>query len=311
MDRLLAQGHQVVVLDNLSTGRTESISQDLANQGLIFYEGSILDSELVSRAASGCQAIFHLAAVVGVGNVVTNPLEGILVNSRGTENVLRAAFDLGAKVLLASTSEIYGKNTKIPFHEDDDRLLGSTSVSRWSYSTAKALDEHMAFAYAERGLPITIVRYFNSYGPRCGISGYGSVISRFISSALAGETLRVHGDGEQTRCFCYVEDTVEGSLRAMSRPEGLGRVFNIGKDSEITISELAKKIIELTDSTSRTEHIPYKEVFGDRFEDVRRRVPDVSRAEQLLGFKARISLEEGLKKTIEWLAGKTNGADKT
>lgn len=309
VDRLLAQGHQVVLLDNLSTGRTSTIENNLGNQGFVFYEGSILDDELVTRVATGCDAIFHLAAVVGVGYVVTNPLEGILVNTRGTENVLHTAFNLGIKILLASTSEIYGKSTKIPFREDNDRVLGSTSVARWSYSTAKALGEHLAFSYAAQGLAMTIVRYFNSYGPRCGLGGYGSVIVRFISQALAGQTLFVHGDGQQTRCFCYVDDTVEGTLTAMNQSEGEGQAFNIGSNYEITVLALARKIIELTKSSSQIEHIPYKEVFGERFEDIRRRVPDVSKAEHLLGFRAKTSLEEGLKKTIEWVAGKANGAD--
>ena len=246
------------------------------------------------------ELVYHLAAAVGVGNIVAQPLQSIITNSRGTENVLDACFKSGAQVVVASTSEIYGKSTKLPMCEDDDRVLGSTRINRWSFSTAKALDEHLAFAYAEQSLAMSIVSYFNSYGPRIDEKGYGSVVANFLRQALANEPLTVHGSGEQTRCFTYVEDSVRGTILAASTPAAKSGVFNIGNNIEMTINDLAKMVIASTNSSSTIQHISHDERYGAGFEDTKRRVPDMNRAKTVLGYEPLTDFATGLKKTIAW-----------
>jgi len=214
--------------------------------------------------------------------------------------VLNAAFNYWKKVVLASTSEIYGKSARIPFHEEDDRVLGSTAVGRWSYSTSKAIDEHFAFAYAAKGLPVAIVRYFNSYGPRLDEKGYGSVVANFIRQALKDEPITVHGDGLQSRCFTYIDDTVNGTVLAGELKTGEGLVFNIGTDAETTMFDLAGTIKRLAGSRSEIIFVPYREYYGEGFEDTRRRVPSIDRAKEVLGFVPTVKLEEGLMRTIAW-----------
>jgi len=240
-----------------------------------------------------------------VWHIVQNPLHAIQVNVEGTETVLRAAFRHWKKVVLASSSEVYGKATKAPLREDDDRVLGPTTVSRWSYSSAKAIDEHFAWAYAARGLPVVILRFFNVYGPRIHENGYGTVVARFIRQALNDEDLTVHGDGKQSRCFCYVDDLVAGILLAAEVPEAEGQVFNLGNDREITIRDLAHLIRELAGSRSRVTFVPYEDYYGQRFEDTPRRVPDLTKAQSVLGYRPQVSLEEGLRRTVAWC--RTNG----
>lgn len=300
VDRLLADDHHVVVIDDLSTGSRANIQHILNHAHFEFHYGTILDKNLVAELVRGCDTIYHLAAAVGVKNIVADPLAGIITNVHGTENVVSAAAETGVPVLLASTSEIYGKSDQIPFREDGDRVLGATSVSRWSYSTAKALDEHLLYAYASRGVPGAIVRYFNSYGPRVHPAGYGSVVARFIGQALAGHPLTVHGDGRQTRCFTFVDDTVAGTLAAAQQASTNIEAFNIGSSREITILELAELVLRLSGSSSRIEHISYQSHYGTGFEDTRRRMPDVEKSRRLLGFQAAIPLEEGLTRTIQW-----------
>jgi UDP-glucose 4-epimerase len=237
---------------------------------------------------------------VGVRHIVADPVNSVLTNVRGTEHVLASAARHGSRVMVASTSEIYGRSTKVPFREEDERVLGPTWMHRWSYSTAKAIDEHLAFAYADRGLELSIVRYFNAYGPRIDESGYGSVVARFIGQALAGRPLTVHGDGAQTRCFTYVTDTVEGTVRCATRREALGKVFNIGSTREVSVLELAQKIRDMTGSRSEIEIVPYESYYPRGFEDTRRRVPDTTRAATVLGFEAGVGLEDGLRRTIAW-----------
>jgi len=245
--------------------------------------------------------IFHLAAVVGIPYIIDDPLRGILSNVVGTEVVLEAAEEAGCRFIFASTSEIYGKSEKVPLSEEDDRLLGSTRVSRWSYSTAKALDEHLVLAYHQkRGLPVVILRYFNSYGPRLDPRGYGSVVSKFIGQALRGEPLTVHDDGQQTRSFTYIDDAVEGTVLAAGCEEANGEVFNIGREEETTILQLAEMVKKITGSSSQIIFVPYDDLYGSHFEDPRRRLPDASKAGRLLGFKAQVPLAEGLKKTVAW-----------
>ncbi len=301
VDDLLSRDYEVVVLDDFSLGKRENVIHNLPNPSFRLLEGSITDPAIVSRAMEGCGLVFHLAARVGTKYIVDDPLRGILVNVNGTETVLKEAYRRKIRVLLASTSEIYGKSEAIPFREDGDRLLGSTSVARWSYSTAKALDEHMALAYSREGLHVSIVRYFNSYGPRVDPIGYGSVIAKFITQALTGKPLTVHGNGSQTRCFTFVKDTVEGTIVAATTPQALGEVFNIGCKRESSLSNLASLVRAITGSSSPITNIAYSEVFGPHFEDTPRRVPDVEKTRRVLGFEARVPLEEGLRLTVDWM----------
>ncbi|MFN0091501.1 MAG: GDP-mannose 4,6-dehydratase [Acidimicrobiales bacterium] len=298
VDLLLAEGHDVAVLDNLTTGRVRNIEHCLDR--IRFVNGSILDEALVETEVERAQLVFHLAAAVGVRHIVESPLQSLLTNTAGTENVLKAAFRYWRKVVVASTSEVYGKTAKVPMQEDDDRVLGSTRVHRWSYSTAKAVDEHLAFAYAAHGLPMSIVRYFNSYGPRLDPRGYGSVVANFLSQCSSGKAITVHGDGRQSRCFTYVDDTVRGTYLAGVTPAAEGTVINLGNPHETTIGELAELIRALVGSSSEIRSVPYEEYYGPGFEDTRRRVPDISRARELLGWAPEVSLADGLTQTFDW-----------
>jgi UDP-glucose 4-epimerase len=305
-DRLLGDGHDVVVLDNLSLGKIANIEHNLNNRRFRFFEGDILDSHLVHQLTSECEVVYHLAAVVGVRHVLEDPLQTMITNVWGTGNVLREAATRGRRVVLASSSEVYGKSAACPLAEDGDRLLGSTGIARWCYSTAKAMDEHLALAYhRQRRLPVAIVRYFNSYGPRLDPRGYASVIARFIGQALAGEPLTVHGDGKQTRCFTYVDDTVEGTVLAGTVDAADGEVLNIARGDETSIGQLAEIIRDMADSPSEVVCVPYEDDYGDGFEDTRRRVPSVEKAESVLGFRARVPLADGLLQTIDWFRNLT------
>ena len=300
VDALVKRGDEVLVVDNLSTGKIENIRHLLGQPAFHFINDSILNESLLERFVPSMDRIFHLAAAVGVRNVLEDPLAAINTNVRGTEVVLGLAFKYWKRLVLASTSEIYGKARHIPFREDDDRVLGTTGVARWSYSMSKAIDEHFAFAYAAKGLPVAIVRYFNSYGPRLDERGYGSVVANFIRQALRGEPMTVHGDGKQTRCFTYIEDAVAGTLLAGEVKEALGEAFNVGSTSETSILDLAKMVKRLARSKSPIEFLTYEAYYGEGFEDTRRRVPSVEKAKRLLGFTPRVDLETGLKKTIAW-----------
>lgn len=300
VDALIKRGDEVLVIDNLSTGRSENVRHLLGLPAFHFINDSILNEALLERFIPSMDLIFHLAAAVGVRNILHDPLAAINTNVRGTEVVLGLAFKYWKRLVLASSSEIYGKASHVPFREDDDRVLGSTGVARWSYSMSKAIDEHFAFAYAVKGLPISIVRYFNSYGPRLDERGYGSVVANFIRQALRGDPITVHGDGKQTRCFTYIEDTVAGTLLAGEAKEAVGEAFNIGSTSETSILGLAKTIKRLARSKSPVRFDPYEAYYGGGFEDTRRRVPSVDKAKRRLGFTPRVDLEAGLKKTIRW-----------
>lgn len=299
-DALLSAGVRVTVLDDLSTGKLANLEGHERDDRLKVVRGDVRDADLVDRLVRDHDVVYHLAAAVGVKHIVDDPLNAVLTNVRGTENVLASAHRHGAVALLASTSEIYGKSGDAPFREDGDRVLGATRVHRWSYSTAKAIDEHLAFAYAEKGLRVVTVRYFNSYGARIDERGYGSVIARFIAQALAGAPITVHGDGKQTRCFTYVDDTVRGTVLAATTPAAYGSVFNIGSPEEVRILDLAGLVQRVVGSDSAIEHVPYETYYGAGFEDTRRRVPDVRRAREVLGFEARVPLADGLARTLEW-----------
>ncbi|MGH7407163.1 MAG: GDP-mannose 4,6-dehydratase [Candidatus Methylomirabilales bacterium] len=300
VDHLLGQGNEVVVLDNLTTGKIANIAPHLENPRFRFVNDTVLNEALVEELTRSSTLTYHLAAAVGVRHIVADPLNAVLTNVRGTELILHSAYKYWRKVVLASTSEIYGKAQKVPFEETDDRVLGATEIHRWSYSTAKAVDEHLAFAYADKGLPVAIVRYFNSYGERLDPRGYGSVIATFIRQALAGEPLTVHGDGQQTRCFTYISDTIQGTVLAGESRAGEGQVFNIGSPMEIAIGELARLVKRLTGSASPIVTVPYEAVYGPGFEDTRRRLPSIARAQRVLGYSPKVSLEDGLKRTIAW-----------
>jgi UDP-glucose 4-epimerase len=299
VDALLAEGHTVTALDNLSTGRWENLAHLSDHPAFRLVRGDILDAGLVGRLVAEADMVYHLAAAVGVAHVVRDPLGGLRTNVRGTENVLESCARQRRPVLLASSSEVYGRSRRVPFREDGERLLGPTTITRWAYATAKAVDEHLALAYAaQEGLRVSIVRYFNAYGPRLDPQGYGSVIARFIGQALRGEPLTVHGDGGQTRCFTYVSDAVRGTILAATKEEGAGEIFNIGSPWETSIRQLAEQILALTGSRSPIVFVPYASVYGPRFEDPPRRRPSVRKAARLLGFRAEIPLAEGLRRTL-------------
>jgi UDP-glucose 4-epimerase len=300
VDTLLAQGHLVSVVDNLSTGQIRNIEHLLDHPDFSFVNDSILNEGLMDRMVSQADLVYHLAAVVGVKYVVEDPLHGIYTNVKGTEVVLEKAYKYWKRIVLASSSEVYGKSVQVPLGEDSDRILGPTTVARWSYSMAKAIDEHFGFAYAAKGLPVSIVRYFNSYGPRLDPRGYGSVIARFITQARKGEPLTVYDDGEQSRCFTYIDDTVQGTILAGTVPDAVGRAFNIGSSRETRIKDLASTISALVGRSSGVRFVPYRNVFGENFEETRRRVPDVRLAGEVLGFLAETPLEEGLQATLAW-----------
>jgi len=299
-DALIRRGDEVLVIDNLSTGRFENIRHLQGHSAFRFINDTILNEALLERMIPSRDLIFHLAAAVGVRNILKDPLAAINTNVRGTEAVLAHAFRYWKRIVIASTSEIYGKASHVPFREDDDRVLGSTAVPRWSYSMSKAIDEHFAFAYATKGLPVSIVRYFNSYGPRLDERGYGSVVANFARQALRGEPITVHGDGQQSRCFTYIADTVMGTLLAGEVEGAVGEAFNIGNPRETPVLELAQTIKRLARSKSPIQFVPYEAYYGAGFEDTRRRVPSISKAKRLLGFQPSVGLEAGLRKTLSW-----------
>jgi UDP-glucose 4-epimerase len=300
VDTLMGAGHEIFVVDNLSTGKIGNIQHLLGHERFHFVNDTILNESLMDHVIGQVDVVYHLAAVVGVKYVVEDPLKGIYTNVTGTEIVLEKAYKYWRRTVIASSSEVYGKSTAVPLKEEDDRLFGPTTVARWSYAMAKAIDEHFAFAYANKGLPVSIVRYFNSYGPRLDPKGYGSVIAKFITQARLDRPITVFDDGQQTRCFTYVDDTVRGTILAGTVPEAVGRVFNIGSNRETRIIELAERIRTLIGSSSEIVSVPYRNVFGENFEETRRRVPDVGRAGEILGFRAETPLEEGLTTTIAW-----------
>jgi UDP-glucose 4-epimerase len=298
--RLVSEDHHVTVVDDLSIGRLSNLDPIQGNHHFRFVRGSILERDVMEPLVREADLVFHLAAVVGVKHVLNDPLRGIRTNVQGAELVLELAHRYGRRVVIASSSEVYGKSLQTPLREDGDRVLGSTRVARWSYSESKALDEYLGFAYAQQGLQVSMVRYFNAYGPRTNPDGYGSVVTRFITQALSGRPLTVFGDGSQARCFTYVADTVDGTLRAGFDPAAAGQVFNIGNDRETTIRDLAELVLRATGSDVRIAVAPFQEVFGRDYEEPQRRVPDTTRARTTLGFQARIPLEEGLKMTVDW-----------
>jgi UDP-glucose 4-epimerase len=298
-EALLGLKHQVMIIDDLSTGRMENITPFRTNPGFSFAIETITNETVMDRLVSECDLIYHLAAAVGVDLIVNYPVEVIERNILGTEAVLRLANRYRKPVFLASTSEIYGKSEQVPFSEEDDRLLGPTTKSRWSYSSSKAVDEFLGLSYyKEKGLPVIIGRFFNTIGPR-QTGQYGMVVPRFVRRALDGEPLTVFGDGEQSRCFAYVTDVVGAVIALLDHSEAVGEIYNIGNDVEITINELAKRVLSVTGSSSSIEHIPYDRAYESGFEDMRRRIPDLSRIKKLTGYRPKIQLDEMIQNIAE------------
>jgi UDP-glucose 4-epimerase len=292
-ESLVNRGDQVVVLDNFFTSSMSNLKQ--VKEKINLVEGNILDQRLVAKLVSESDYIVHLAAALGVFNIVKKPLESLKTNLQGSEIVLEAADKYKKPVLIASTSEVYGKNDKVPLNEEDDRIIGHPLKSRWSYSEAKAVDESLAyFYYLENKLPIRIVRFFNTVGPR-QVGNYGMVVPRFVSAALKNQPLQVYGNGDQIRCFCHVDDAVRALLLVMDSDKALGNVFNIGNNQQISILELAKKIIEITGSKSEIVKVPYSEAYPEGFEDMQRRVPDISKIKSVLGWTPQIGLDQIIK----------------
>ena len=298
VEALLGGGNDVVVLDNLATGRMANLAAVADHPSLRFVRGSVLDELMVDELVHECDVVVHLAAAVGVRLIVEQPLRSFTTNIRGSEIVIEAAHRYRRQILLTSTSEIYGKNSAVPLVEEADRVLGSPTIARWAYSTAKAVDEILAYAYyRERGLPTTVVRLFNTVGPRQS-PGYGMVLPRLVRQAVAGEPLTVFGTGRQTRCFCHVSDVVDALLRLLAHPGARGEVFNVGSQDEISILELANRVIERAASRSWVELIPYEEDYGSGFEDMQRRVPDTTKMRLLTGWAPTRTLDDILDDAI-------------
>lgn len=298
-DVYINKNYNVKVIDDLSTGRMQNINHLIDNKNFSIVYDTVLNEKIIDELVKEADLVFHLAAAVGVQYIIDNPLYSLRVNVRGTENVLEAANKYKTKVLIASTSEIYGKNENIPFKENDDRVLGSTTISRWSYSCSKALDEFLSLAYwREKKLPVTIVRFFNTCGPR-QTGRYGMVIPKFVKSALLDHNLPVHGDGKQTRSFTSVYDVVDALYKLMDTDKSNGEIFNIGNTDYISIENLAKKIIELTDSKSKIEYIPYEQAFQEGFEDMKHRLPDLTKIQEFISYKPKFKIIDILNSVIE------------
>ena len=290
VEKLVLRGDQVIIVDNKSTG---SISNLKAVQDKIeFIEGDILDQSLIEDLVSKSDYVVHLAAALGVFNIVNKPLQSLKTNIQGTENILEFADKFKKPVLIASTSEVYGKNDKVPLNEEDDRIIGHPLKSRWSYSEAKAVDESLAyFYYLENQLPIKIVRFFNTVGPR-QVGQYGMVVPRFVTAAIRNEPIQVYGSGDQIRCFCHVSDAIRALLTVIDSDRAIGQVFNVGNNHQISIMDLAKKVIEFTGSKSEIKKISYSDAYPAGFEDMQRRVPDISKIKNVLGWSPEFGLEQ-------------------
>ncbi len=299
-EHLLAEGYEVTIIDNLSTGRFENIAH-LADHARFRYAiEDIRNQTVMDRLVSECDVIYHLAAAVGVFSIVSNPIETIEVNIGGTQVVLQTARRYRRKILIASTSEVYGKGVAVPFRESDDRVIGPTDKSRWSYAASKALDEFLGLAYYRAvGLPVVLFRLFNTVGPR-QVGHYGMVVPRFVQWALAGETLQVYGDGLQSRCFCNVKDVVDAITRLSQTPDACGQVFNIGNDEEITIHDLAQKVIARVGSPSTIKLVPYEDAYEPGFEDMRRRVPSLEKIGQAIGWEPTTALDETIDQIVDY-----------
>jgi len=296
-DALLARGDEVTILDVASD---QKVRHHLGNPRFRYVRDSVLNSGILEGLIPWCDLVYHFAAVVGVEHYVADPYQVLNVNVNGTQTVLNVAFKSRKKVVFSSTSEVYGRSLKSPFSEDGERVLGSTRIDRWCYSTSKAVGEHFCFAYHKLGLPVILLRYFNIYGPRLDQMDMGRVITIFLGQLMRGAPVTVIGSGEQTRCFTYVDDAIRATVAAGVTDEAVGRVINVGSNEEVTIRELAELMIRLSGSTSTLKFVTEKSVYGPSYEDIPRRVPDVRLMEELLHERAEISLKEGLGRTLAW-----------
>ena len=300
VERCISDNVESIILDDLSTGSKGNIETHLHNKHVKFVEGSVLDKSLIQSLVQNVDAVIHLAAAVGVRLVIDRPIHTIETNIQGTDNVLSAALSYHCPVLIASSTEVYGISEQIPFKEDDYVVLGPTSISRWSYACTKAMDEWMALAYAtEHGLPVVICRIFNTVGPR-QTGRYGMVLPTFISQALSRKPITVFGDGNQTRCFLHVRDTVDAIFKLVDESKAFGEVFNIGSQEEMTINQLAEMVREVSGIDAEIKHIPYEIAYGKGFEDLRRRVPDTSKIQRTIGFKPRFNTREIVKDILNY-----------
>lgn len=299
-EALLARGDSVTVVDDLSTGQFENIEHLVDRPGFQFAIDSITNETVMDRLVSECDIIYHLAAAVGVELIVKDPIHVIETNIQGCDAILRIGARYRKKVMLASSSEVYGKGDRMPFGEEDDRVLGPTTRSRWSYACSKAMDEFLALAYArERALPVVIMRFFNTVGPR-QTGRYGMVIPRFVQQALDGEPITVYGDGQQSRCFAFVGDVVQAVVALSQEPSAVGEIFNIGSTEEVTIEELARRIVRLTGSSSQIVYVPYDEAYEKGFEDMRRRVPDIHKIKECIDWRPSVDLDGILQRVIDY-----------
>jgi UDP-glucose 4-epimerase len=303
-ERLLADGHQVLLLDDLSTGSIENIRHLKNHAGLKYFLDRLENRQLLAELVDDCDVVFHLAAAVGVRLIVESPVRTIETNVNGTQLVLECAYKKKKLVFIASTSEVYGKNTEVPFHEEADLVLGATTKGRWSYAASKALDEFLALAYwREKQQPVIVARFFNTVGPR-QTGRYGMVMPSFVRQALTGAPITVYGTGKQSRCFCDVRDCVESVVRLVSNERAIGEVVNIGTDQEVTIEELARKVRELTGSSSGIEYVPYDQAYEPGFEDMYRRVPAVEKLERLTGFRPATPLNTIIERVVSYFREK-------
>jgi UDP-glucose 4-epimerase len=298
VEHLLKDNHDVVVLDDLSTGRVSNLSAVASHPKLQLIRDTVASTRTVDLAIANCDAVFHLASAVGVKLIVDQPVQTIRTIIGGTEAVLESAYRYNRPVLITSSSEVYGKGTRVPFDETDDVVMGATAHTRWCYAYAKGIDEFMGLAYHRQfGLPVTLVRLFNTVGPR-QVGMYGMVLPRFVEAALKGNALQVYGDGSQSRCFCHVNDVVNALVSLTQHPTAVGQVFNLGADEEITIHALAERVIRLTGSTSRITHVSYEQAYGQNFDDLPRRVPKLDRIKSVIGFVPKWTLDQIIASVI-------------
>lgn len=305
-DAFVARGDYVTCLD---LEAEKKVSHLTGHPNFRYVHDSVLSAPMVDALVARADLVYHLAAVVGVEHYVADPYNVLNVNVNGTQEVLRAAYRHDKKLVFSSTSEVYGRNPKVPWREDDDRVLGSTAIDRWCYSTSKAVGEHFCFAYAKMGLRVTIVRYFNLYGSRLDALNRGRVITIFLGQILEGRPITVVGDGSQTRCFTYIDDAIRATVEAGLRPEAEGGIFNIGTDVESTIRELAETMVQVSGTDTPIIYVPQEEVYGTSYEDIQRRVPDITRMKTILGVEPSTPLSEGLRVTFDWFARQKDETD--
>jgi UDP-glucose 4-epimerase len=302
-ERLIKEGHHVSVLDDLSTGREPNIQSLKGHANFQLVRDSVENEQTVGTLMAWCDHVFHLASAVGVKLVAEEPVRTIRTTIHGTEVVLEAANKFGRPVLVTSSSEVYGKGARVPFDEDDDVVMGATRFSRWCYAYSKGIDEFLSLAYHHQyGLPVTIARLFNTVGPR-QVGMYGMVLPRFAEAAVRGAPLQVYGDGNQTRCFCHVADVVDALIRLQANPAAAGRVFNLGSDEEISINDLANRVIRTAGSSSKIVHVPYEQAYGREFDDLQRRVPKLDRIRGLVGFRPRHGLDDIIRSVVDDVRG--------